>query len=110
MGMNMKTHTYISLCSFTFHFQAVPVFYRQARPEYPQADILLLHGGSFSSKTWVDPPMQTLQILYRLGYNAVAVDLPGAHSRCDEPPRGKTNNVVSEQVRHKPGCTSTEKS
>ena len=27
-----------------------------------------------------------------------------------EPPRGKTNNVVSEKVRHKPGCTSTEKS
>ena len=27
-----------------------------------------------------------------------------------EPPRGKTNNVVSEQVRHKPACTSTEKS
>ena len=25
-----------------------------------------------------------------------------------EPPRGKTNNVVSEQVRHKPSCTSTE--
>ena len=27
-----------------------------------------------------------------------------------EPPRGKTNNVVSEQVRHKPACRSTEKS
>ena len=27
-----------------------------------------------------------------------------------EPPRGKTNNVVSEEVRHKPTCTSTEKS
>ena len=27
-----------------------------------------------------------------------------------EPPRGKTNNVVSEHVRHKPVCTSTEKS
>ena len=27
-----------------------------------------------------------------------------------EPPRGKTNNVVSEQVEHKPACTSTEKS
>ena len=26
-----------------------------------------------------------------------------------EPPRGKTNNVVSEQVRHKSGCTVTEK-
>ena len=25
-----------------------------------------------------------------------------------EPPRGKTNNVVSEQVGHKPGCTITE--
>ena len=27
-----------------------------------------------------------------------------------EPPRGKTNNVVSEQVRHKPACISAEKS
>ena len=27
-----------------------------------------------------------------------------------EPPRGKTNNVVSEQVRHKLACTATEKS
>ena len=26
----------------------------------------------------------------------------------NEPPLGKTNNVVCEQVRHKPGCTSTE--
>ena len=26
----------------------------------------------------------------------------------NEPPRGKTNNVVSEQVRHKPVCTVTE--
>ena len=28
----------------------------------------------------------------------------------NEPSRGKTNNVVSDQVRHKPGCTVTEKS
>ena len=27
-----------------------------------------------------------------------------------EPPRGKTNNVVSEQVQHKSGCTVTEAS
>ena len=27
-----------------------------------------------------------------------------------EPPRDKTNNVGSEQVRHKPTCTSAEKS
>ena len=31
-------------------------------------------------------------------------------SKSFEPPRGKTNNVVSEQVPHKPTCTSTEKS
>ena len=28
----------------------------------------------------------------------------------NEPPCGKTNNVVSEQVPHKPACTVTEKS
>ena len=28
--------------------------------------------------------------------------------KISEPPRGKTNNVVSEQVRHKPACTATE--
>ena len=27
-----------------------------------------------------------------------------------EPPRGKTNNVVSEQVQYKPACTRAEKS
>ena len=32
------------------------------------------------------------------------------HHYTYEPPRGKTNNVVSEQVQHKPTCTSTEKS
>ena len=26
----------------------------------------------------------------------------------NEPPHGKTNNVVSEQVWHKPGCTNFE--
>ena len=31
-------------------------------------------------------------------------------AQTNEPPRGKTNNVDSEQVRHKPTCTSTEKS
>ena len=28
----------------------------------------------------------------------------------NEPSREKTNNVVSEQVRHKPSCTNTEES
>ena len=32
----------------------------------------------------------------------------GVYDLILEPPRGKTNNVVSEQVQHKPGCTVTE--
>ena len=28
------------------------------------------------------------------------------YEELNEPPRGKTNNVVSEQVRHKPACRS----
>ena len=36
-------------------------------------------------------------------------DIPaGKTGLAFEPPRGKTNNVVSEQVQHKPGCTSRE--
>ena len=38
------------------------------------------------------------------GYGTVGTDV------LFEPPRGKTTNVVSGQVRHKPTCTSTEKS
>ena len=40
----------------------------------------------------------------RMGY---LVNKVRAH-QAYEPSRGKTNNVVSEQVRHKPGCTNTE--
>ena len=33
---------------------------------------------------------------------------PSTERRSNEPRHEKTNNVVSEQFRHKPGCTSTE--
>ena len=39
---------------------------------------------------------------------ATVCKLQTPHINIFEPSRGKTNNVVSEQVRHKPGCTSTE--
>ena len=32
----------------------------------------------------------------------------GTKFHINEPPRGKINNVVSEQIRHKPACTATE--
>lgn len=53
------------------------VAYREARPEHPKLDVLLLHGASFKSQTWVEKPLFTLQILGNLGYRAVAIDLPG---------------------------------
>ena len=34
--------------------------------------------------------------------------VPAVLTSLFEPPRGKTNNVVSKQVHHKPDCTSTE--
>ena len=37
----------------------------------------------------------------------LVIDVAGI-SYIYEPSRGKTNNVVSEQVRHKPGCTATD--
>ncbi|CAE1284757.1 ABHD14 [Acanthosepion pharaonis] len=40
-----------------------------------KVDVLLLHGSTFSSKTWED--LVTLQLLAAAGYRAVAVDLPG---------------------------------
>ncbi|CAJ0959425.1 unnamed protein product, partial [Ranitomeya imitator] len=37
--------------------------------------VLLLHGRSFTSKTWEE--LGTLQILSEHGYRAAAIDLPG---------------------------------
>ena len=57
---------------------------------------------------WIDnsiPCTMALQILW--------LSWPSQTTRqqrvLPEPPRGKTNNVVFEQVRHKPSCTSTER-
>ncbi|XP_030062317.1 protein ABHD14A [Microcaecilia unicolor] len=59
-----------------------PTFYREAVPtqgigtsKTGRFDILLLHGQSFTSKTWQD--LGTLSLLSEHGYRAVALDLPG---------------------------------
>ncbi|MEE6521562.1 hypothetical protein FKM82_019829 [Ascaphus truei] len=59
-----------------------PTFYREARPrDRVEGDragrfqVLLLHGRSFTSKTWED--LGTLVLLAEQGHRAVAIDLPG---------------------------------
>ena len=59
-------------------------------------DVLFLHGAKFSSQTWYDKPMQSLQILSKLGYNAVAIDLPGTFNTL-------TNWYLDKQCRPKYG-------
>lgn len=57
----------------------VDVFYRRGRiPDEVQPtgqSILLLHGRSFNSETWLN--LGTLHLMSALGYKTVAVDLPG---------------------------------
>ncbi|CAG0919793.1 unnamed protein product [Notodromas monacha] len=56
----------------------MPVFYRQAKTRslsQPHQQVLLLHGASFSSKTWLE--LHTLPLLAAMGHHVVAVDLPG---------------------------------
>lgn len=55
----------------------VTVAYREVKPENSLLDVLFLHGQSFKSLTWVSEPVWTLQKLYKQGYRAVAIDLPG---------------------------------
>ena len=52
------------------------IFTRQLRAG--GTPVLLLHGGAFSSKTWVE--VGTLQALKKAGFDVVAVDLPGKGS------------------------------
>ncbi|XP_069500114.1 protein ABHD14A [Ambystoma mexicanum] len=58
----------------TFYIEAVPMN-KAAGPKADRIDVLLLHGQSFTSKTWQD--LGTLSLLAENGYRAVALDLPG---------------------------------
>lgn len=50
------------------------IYYLTTKNE-SELTILLLHGASFSSQTWLE--IGTLQLLFEKGFRAVAVDLPG---------------------------------
>ena len=97
----------------------------------PQIEKPQTVGLSYNTKDQWEIPKSSLKKIRKIGHGqfgevweglwnnttpvAIKTLKPGLFtdtSTCtiNEPPRGKSNNVVSEQVRHKPGCTSTEKS
>lgn len=56
--------------------QGVNIFYRESSQIVDsKITLLLLHGMSFSSKTWLD--LTTIALFTAAGYRTIAVDLPG---------------------------------
>lgn len=77
LPLRIQTNKLLIDDKWSVFFQEVTVHYRHAEPDVCSLDVLFLHGQAFTSKTWFDSPMKSLQVLSKLGYNVVAIDLPG---------------------------------
>ena len=62
-----------------FILQEVEVYYQQVKPSLSnnQGTVLYLHGDHGSSQKWMD--LGSMHLAARLGYEAIALDLPGLH-------------------------------
>ena len=74
-------------------------------------DLCPCHAITKALKMYLWLPCMEVSIIRQALAHACHVGYDGSSfyiSKPLEPPRWKTNNVVSEQVRHKPSCTSSE--
>uniref|UniRef100_A0A0N5AU26 AB hydrolase-1 domain-containing protein n=1 Tax=Syphacia muris TaxID=451379 RepID=A0A0N5AU26_9BILA len=54
------------------------IFYRKCDPprnNFAKGNVLLIHGQSYSSATWIEH--STMQVFAAAGYRCIAIDLPG---------------------------------
>lgn len=74
-----KIQEKIPVNSKTINVLGVDLFYREVNPpdniKSSNKSVLLLHGRSFNSETWLS--LGTLTFLGALGHRVVAIDLPG---------------------------------
>ena len=73
-------------------------------------EVSIVVYGSNATKGPIELSGRDRQVLLRGKvdhYEVIFADC--LYTTTSEPPRGKTNNVVCEQVRHKPTCTVAEK-
>ena len=63
-------------------FQGSKLFYQEFVPsdDAKSLQVLLLHGASFTSETWIQ--IGTFQLLSAMKYRVVALDIPGKSETC----------------------------
>ena len=65
-------------------FQGSKLFYQEFVPtdDAKSLQVLLLHGASFTSETWIQ--IGTFQLLSAMKYRVVALDIPGKSEACPQ--------------------------
>lgn len=87
----------------TTNVDGVKLFYRESHPGsvLPSSgrSVLLLHGQAFSSATWQQTSLPTIQTLSALGHRVVAVDLPGYGNSGPLPGKSEPGEFLSAAIK-----------
>ncbi|KAH3798208.1 putative protein-lysine deacylase ABHD14B isoform X2 [Dreissena polymorpha] len=78
--------------------EGISLVYREVKPEGSKLDVLFLHGQAFEAKTWVSEPVFTLQLLNKVGYRAVALDLPGDKWKSKKPEKMENDVFLAKAI------------